>query len=119
MSTYIIAEAGVNHNGDLDKAIEMVKVASGFGADAIKFQSFKASRMVTKNVQKAKYQKLNTNKLDNQYTMIKELELTFNMHEKIINECNKQNMLILRKHASVLADIEGLDAHKISMNIRN
>ncbi len=105
MSTYIIAEAGVNHNGDLDKAIEMVKVASGFGADAIKFQSFKASRMVTKNVQKAKYQKLNTNKLDNQYTMIKELELTSNMHEKIINECNKQNIEFL----STPFDIESLN----------
>ena len=59
INTYVIAEAGVNHNGILDKALEMVKVASDSGADAIKFQSFNASKIVTINVQKAHYQKLN------------------------------------------------------------
>ena len=104
MSTFIIAEAGVNHNGSLERALKMVKVASDSGANSIKFQSFKASRIVTMNVKKAQYQQFNTKKFKNQYDMIKSLELTPKMHEKIINECCKQKIEFL----STPFDIESL-----------
>ena len=60
METFIIAEAGVNHNGDISRAVKMVKVAANSGADAIKFQSFKADRMVSQLAKKADYQSKNT-----------------------------------------------------------
>ena len=60
MRTFIIAEAGVNHNGDLDKALELVDVASRSGVDAIKFQTFNSKSLTTASAPKAKYQKENT-----------------------------------------------------------
>ena len=61
MSVFIIAEAGVNHNGSIDLAKKLIDVASNAGADAVKFQSFKADNLATKNAQKAMYQKETTN----------------------------------------------------------
>ena len=104
MNTFIIAEAGVNHNGSIDRALEMVKAAADAGANAIKFQSFTASSLVTKNVEKADYQKLNFKKSEKQYNMIKRLELTPKMHEQIIKECFKQKVEFI----STPFDIESL-----------
>ena len=75
-SVYIIAEAGVNHNGSLDLAKELVKAAAEIGADAIKFQTFKAENIVTKSAQRADYQNENCADTDSQYEMIKKLELS-------------------------------------------
>ena len=73
---YIIAEIGVNHNGNLALAKESVLAAKASGADAVKFQTFKTDRLVTKRAEMASYQKENTSKVEAQYDMLKRLELT-------------------------------------------
>ncbi len=75
--TFIIAEAGVNHNGSLERAKLMVAAAAEAGANAIKFQTFSAKTLVTKHAAKACYQKKTTGNKDNQYEMLKKLELTY------------------------------------------
>ena len=77
MSVFIIAEAGVNHNGSLDLAKKLVDVAVEAGADAVKFQTFKAENLVSKEAKKAKYQIENTGSNETQYEMLKKLELEF------------------------------------------
>ena len=72
---FIIAEAGVNHNGSLELAKKLIDVASDAGADAVKFQTFKAENLVSKNAQKADYQKQTTNSEESQFDMIQKLEL--------------------------------------------
>ena len=76
----IIAEAGVNHNGNLDIVKNLIEVASFAGADLIKFQTFKAENIITKNSPKARYQLKNTQVKESQYEMIRKLELTIEMH---------------------------------------
>ncbi|GBF48801.1 putative N-acetylneuraminic acid synthetase [Leptospira ryugenii] len=78
--TFIIAEAGVNHNGSLEKAKDLVKIAKDSGANAVKFQTFKADLLVTKSARKAEYQVNNTGKDNSQYQMLKELELSEDDH---------------------------------------
>jgi N-acetylneuraminate synthase len=85
--TYIIAEAGVNHNGDLASAKQMVDVAKEAGADAIKFQSFRASKLVRSSAPKAAYQKQTTDEGETQFEMLKRLELTEKGHELLFNYC--------------------------------
>ncbi len=87
---YIIAEAGVNHNGDLKTANKLIDVAIECGVDAVKFQSFKAEKLVSKLAPKAEYQKQTTQSDESQFEMIKKLELDFNAHKKL-NEYCKQN----------------------------
>lgn len=74
--TYIIAEVGVNHNGNMEMAKELIDVAANAGADAVKFQTFKSEKLVSKLAQKAKYQTANTDKAESQYEMLKRLELS-------------------------------------------
>ena len=81
----IIAEAGVNHNGDLNLAKSLVDVALEAGADYVKFQSFKADKLVRKDTDKAKYQSDNTGSNETQYEMLKKLELTDDMYKEIFN----------------------------------
>ena len=90
--TTIIAEAGVNHNGDIDLAKKLVDVAVGAGADLIKFQTFKASDLVTQYARKADYQIKTTSKNQSQFEMLKQLELTEEMHESLILYCKKKNI---------------------------
>ena len=85
----IIAEAGVNHNGDLKTAKELVKTAAVSGADLVKFQTFKASAVATKNAQKADYQEKTTTPSESQYEMIRKLELSRGMHEELISYCKR------------------------------
>jgi len=87
--TYIIAEAGVNHNGDINKAIEMVKAAADAGVDAVKFQTFKAENLASKKIAKADYQKKNTGESESQYEMLKALELKHKDHFILRDECQK------------------------------
>ena len=85
---FVIAEAGVNHNGSDDLAFQLVEVAANAGADAIKFQTFKAVTLVTKEASTAEYQKKQTGESD-QYSMLKKLELSEKLHVKLIEHCNK------------------------------
>ena len=95
MSVFIIAEAGVNHDGSIDNAYRLIDVAVEAGADAIKFQTFKAESLVSKNVDKANYQKQTTNESESQFEMIKRLELSVDAHKKLIKYCNEKNIIFL------------------------
>ncbi len=91
MKTLIIAEAGVNHNGDIELAKKLIDVAADAGADLVKFQTFSADRLVTQNASKAKYQVLATDKIESQHEMLRKLQLTESMHHELINHCaNRQ-----------------------------
>ena len=80
----IIAEAGVNHNGDMRLARELIDVAAASGADIVKFQTFCADRLVTKNAAKADYQVETTGATESQYDMLSRLELSPVMHDELI-----------------------------------
>lgn len=86
MSVFFIAEAGVNHNGDADRALEMVDVAARAGADAIKFQSFSADKLVSHQAEKAEYQKRETGD-GGQHAMLKALEMSDALHEALVARC--------------------------------
>lgn len=89
MRTLIIAEAGVNHNGDIGLAKQLVAAAKLAGADMVKFQTFKASSLVTKTAGKAAYQKSTTDSNESQYDMIRKFELSREEHESLIEECRR------------------------------
>jgi N,N'-diacetyllegionaminate synthase len=87
MRTLIIAEAGVNHNGDIKMAKNLIDIASDAGADLVKFQTFKADRLVTERAEKADYQITATNSSESQHDMLRKLELTESMHHELIAHC--------------------------------
>ena len=96
MSVFIIAEAGVNHNGSIKLAKKLIDVASEAGVDAVKFQTFKAENLVSKNAKKATYQKENINDGDDsQFNMLKKLELDVDTHNELISYCNSKNIMFL------------------------
>ena len=95
MKVVIIAEAGVNHNGSLEKAKKMIDLADAAGVDYIKFQTFKAESLVTRKAKKADYQIKLTDKDENQYEMIKKLELDEKKHKELINYCNLKKICFL------------------------
>jgi N,N'-diacetyllegionaminate synthase len=95
VSVFIIAEAGVNHNGKIDLAYKLIDVAYESGADAVKFQTFKTENLVSKNAPKAPYQKNITSQLESQFSMLKKLELDFSVHKKLINYCKKKGIVFL------------------------
>lgn len=102
---FIIAEAGVNHNGDIDIAKKLVDAAVEAEADAIKFQTFKAEELVCRNAQKAEYQKEHTEKNESQLAMLKKLELDLNMHKTLMNYCKDKGILFL----STPFDLKSID----------
>jgi N,N'-diacetyllegionaminate synthase len=90
--TLIIAEAGVNHNGDLSLAKELVDAAAVAGADLVKFQTFNADRQVTRIAKKADYQNRTTDSAESQQEMLRHLELTESMHHELIAHCAWRNI---------------------------
>lgn len=101
----IIAEAGVNHDGDMNKAVQLIEAAVNAGADFVKFQSFRAEKLVSPDAKKAAYQERNIGDHDDkQFAMLKRLELTNDQHLFLINECDKRGI----KFLSTAFDSEGL-----------
>ena len=94
-STYIIAEAGVNHNGSLDMARQLIDVAAEAGADAVKFQTFKAQNLVSKSAPKAEYQLSTTDAQESQFDMIRKLELDEGAHRKLMAHCQTKGIEFL------------------------
>ena len=88
MSVFFIAEAGVNHNGDPQRALDMVVAAQAAGADAVKFQSFNTDKVMGRNVPKAAYQERNTGDGD-QYDMVKPLEMSADLHRALVAKCDE------------------------------
>jgi N-acetylneuraminate synthase len=94
-SVYIIAEAGVNHNGSIKIAKQLIDVAVNAGADAVKFQTFKADKVISKKAPKAEYQKKYTKSSESQLEMVKRLELDEKAHWILIEHCKKKNIQFL------------------------
>lgn len=117
MKTLIIAEAGVNHNGDLSLAERLVDAAAAAGADVVKFQTFSADRLVTATAGKADYQARATGAGESQHTMLRRLELTRAMHETLIARCASRRIAFLstgfdRESVDLLAEL-GADRFKV------
>ena len=95
LHTYIIAEIGVNHNGSVEHAIELVDLASSAGADAVKFQSFRAEDLSRIDTPKVQYQITNTCSGETHYEMLKKLELSKSQHQEIISYCQQKSICLL------------------------
>lgn len=118
-STFIIAEAGVNHNGDRQLAFKLVDAAVAAGADAVKFQTFKAEKLVSRNAVKAGYQHQTTDGNETQFAMLKRLELAYDTHYDLLSYCNKKGIEFLstafdQESLGFLVDDLGLKTLKIS-----
>lgn len=115
---FIIAEAGVNHNGDLALAKRLIDVAAEAKADAVKFQTFKAENLVTRDADKAEYQKTTTGSGESQFEMLKRLELTDEDYKKLYFHAKKRGILFLSTpfdpDSADLLDKLGVPAFKIS-----
>ncbi|MGX9984905.1 N-acetylneuraminate synthase [Soonwooa purpurea] len=104
--TIIIAEAGVNHNGSIDNAFKLIDAAVAADVDYIKFQTFKAEKLVSKSAKKADYQIQNTgNADDSQFEMLKKLELSHDDHQVLIDYCHSKNI----KFFSTAFDLDSLE----------
>ncbi len=95
MSVFIIAEAGVNHNGSIKIAKKLIDKAVDSGVDAVKFQTFKAENLVTRAAEKADYQKRITDETESQFDMIKKLELNEDAHKELLIYCQEQGIIFL------------------------
>jgi N,N'-diacetyllegionaminate synthase len=116
-NVFIIAEAGVNHNGSVELAKKLIDVAAEAGADAVKFQTFKAKNLVSKNASKAAYQKETTDAQESQFAMIKKLELDIDTHKELMDYSKHKNIMFLSTpfdHESIeLLNGLGLEIFKI------
>ncbi len=92
---FIIAEAGVNHNGSVEMALDLIRAAKKIGVDCIKFQTFKAESVITKNAPKAKYQLKVTDTKESQFEMLKKLELSDDDYTEILAECERVGITFL------------------------
>ena len=113
---FIIAEAGVNHNGRLDLAYQLIDVAKDSGADAVKFQTFKTENVVSKLADKAEYQKKTTGSNESQFEMIKKLEISFDDFINLKKYCDKREIMFLSTpfdHQSIDFLYDLIDIYKI------
>jgi len=111
---YVIAEAGVNHNGKLDLALKLVDIAKDSGADAIKFQTFKANKLASKEATKAEYQKETTDIKESQVDMLKRLELSYNEFKQVKEYCIQKGIEFI----STPFDLESADyLNELNVNI--
>ena len=94
-SVFIIAEAGVNHNGEPDKAFALIDSAVAAGADAVKFQTFIAEKLVSRTALKAAYQQQQTDASESQYAMLKRLALPHALHHQLKSYCQQQGIQFL------------------------
>ncbi|MEQ8426946.1 MAG: N-acetylneuraminate synthase [Gammaproteobacteria bacterium] len=111
---YVIAEAGVNHNGSLDLAMQLVREAKIAGADAVKFQTFNADELVTRTAEKADYQLRNTSGCNTQYEMLKQLELSIEEFATLKRECQSVGIDFLSTPYNT-TDVDALE--KLDVNI--
>lgn len=114
----VIAEAGVNHNGDLGVARQLIRTAKDCGADCVKFQTFKAERVATANAPKADYQQQVTDRNESQLAMLKKLELDFGAHQELLTYCQELGIEFLSTPYS-FEDVQfleklGVKAYKIA-----
>lgn len=114
---FVMAEAGVNHNGDVAKAEALIEAAVAAGADAVKFQTFKTEKVIAPNTAKAPYQKSTTGADESMFDMVRKLELSFEAFRHLAEVCRKQGVLFLSTpfdHESVdfLAGL-GMAAYKV------
>lgn len=112
---YIIAEAGVNHNGSIDMAKQLIDVAAEAGADAVKFQTFKAEKIISRYAPKADYQKKTTAETESQLDMVKKLELDEETHYVLIEHCRARNIEFL----STPFDFESIDLLVRKLNLQH
>lgn len=102
---YVIAEAGVNHNGSLDMAVQLIDVAAAAGADAVKFQTFRAENIISRHAPKARYQAKTTDPYESQLEMVKKLELDQNSHRLLVDHSRACGIQFI----STPFDMEGID----------
>jgi N,N'-diacetyllegionaminate synthase len=118
MKTFIIAEAGVNHNGSLETCKKLIDVSVKAGADAVKFQTFKADKLVTSDADKARYQIENTGTSESQIEMLRQLELSQNAHKDLFAYCRQKNILFLStpfdEESVDMLDELGMEIFKVS-----
>lgn len=114
---FVIAEAGVNHNGSLDLALKLVDVASEAGADAVKFQTFRTHRLATPDAPKAAYQRETTGEEESQYEMLRRLELDETAHKALMARCFERGIAFLsspfEEESADLLEALGIPAFKI------
>ena len=117
-ATFIIAEAGVNHGGDMNIAKQLIKLASEAGADAVKFQTFRAEHLILDSVEKAPYQQKTTDSKESQFDMLKKLEVSREQNLELKRYCEEKNIIFLTTpfDESSLDEIDELDlpAYKIA-----
>jgi N-acetylneuraminate synthase len=115
--TFVIAEAGVNHNGEIELAKQLVEVAADAGADAVKFQTFRADRLVSTGAPKAQYQIENTGTSESHYEMLRHLELSRDMHVILIETCRRRGIEFLSspfdEESADLLELLGVPAFKV------
>lgn len=114
---FIIAEAGVNHNGDIGTARRLIDAAARAGADAVKFQSFKAEQLTTPEAPKAAYQLRSTSAAESQLDMLKALELSFESHAQLMDYCKDKGILFMStpfdEESAGFLDSLGVEAFKM------
>jgi len=114
---FVIAEAGVNHNGSLDLAVRLIDVAADAGADAVKFQTFAADKLATRDAPKAEYQKQTTGEAESQFEMLKKLELGPDAHRVLAAHCAERGIVFLStpfdEGSADLLDAIGVPAFKV------